>query len=232
MGETTTTTTKGTPPVDPGQSSGGKDGSTSTTPESYTREEALKLVSDALTEQGRKHKGELEAMSKERDTHKSKASELSDIAEERDALQKQIEELSSKDPEVFNLVKKDKELRERERKLKADAEALSTDKKSHEERIKLAEDTLREISIWEIAAEYEGGNPVKLKDLCDIFSATSEEQIRNAANTLWTKKPGNVSKTNEGKPYSGMTSGGRNFNRDPKNPDETLRYGFNQIKKK
>lgn len=48
-------------------------------------------------------------------------------------------------------------------------QALEADKQANQERVKLADDTLREISIWEIAAEYESGDPVKLKDLCDTF---------------------------------------------------------------
>jgi len=233
MGETTET--KGAPPVT-GQSSNVKEGSTSQ-PETYTREQIQKFVSDALAEQGRKHKSEFEPVAKERDTYKSqlqaKENELAGLSDERGELQKRIDELSSNDPEVFNLVKKDRELRERERQLKTGVQELEAEKQSHAERIKLADDTLREISIFEIASKYDGGNPVKLKDLCDTFGAKSEEQIIKVAENLWAKKleTPTTEETQPIKPYSGVTSGG-GIDINALSPDEKIKYALEHSKKK
>jgi len=201
---------KDTTQVQPGQPSGlqGKPEETSGAkpqetsqkpPETYTREQLEKFRSDALMEQGRKHKAEVDALRRERD-------ELASIKDDREALQKQLDELSSKDPEVFSLAKKERELREREKQ-------LAKELREHSERIKKADNYERDVSITKIVEEYEGGDFDKLKGLCETFSAYSEEQIRKAAETLWSKKfipP--VTETPPVppvKPYSGMTSGNR-----------------------
>ncbi len=233
----TTVVEQGTP-LETGQSSDGKDGSTSQqTPGTFTKEQVRKLVSDALTEQGRKHKAEVEPIVKERDTLKaqiqSKDDDLKDIATERENLQTQLDELASGDPEKFNILKKDKELRERERELKTGKQALEAEKATHGEQVKLATDTLREISIWEITGEYEAGDPVKLKDLCDTLGTTSEEQIRKAADILWTKKQ-TESETPEIPPvipYSGKTDGGAD-DTSKLSPREKIDLGIEKLKKK
>lgn len=218
-----------------GQSSTQTQETSTQTPETYTKEQTQKLLSDALAEQGRKHKAELTPITKERDDLKtqiqSKESELTDVASERDDIRKQLEELSGDDPQKFNLVAKDKELREQARKLKTERDALDSDKQAHQERIKLAEDTLREVTIWDITSKYEGGDPVRLKGLCDIMEASSEEQIQKVAETLWSKKTPDTPPTPPVKPYSGMTSGGTGFTYDQKNPEKTLQEGFKQLKK-
>ena len=224
---------QGNPPLNDGTASDGNSGSTSQ-PETFTREQLQKFVSDALTDQGRKHKTELEPVIRERDTLKSqlqeKETELTGITEERENLQKQIEELASGDPKKFDLIKKDRELRDRERKLKADAQTLEQSKQAHAERVKLADETLREISVWEIATEYEGGDATKLKGLVDTFGATSEEQIRKVAETLWAKK-GATPGASALKPYSGMTTGGTE-NYDNLKPEEKISKGLELARKK
>lgn len=237
MGETTESK-KGTPPVT-GQSSEGKGGSTSQeTPETYTKEQTQKLVSDALAEQGRKHKAELDPIVTERDTLKvqiqTKDIAIEDIGNEIKKLQTEIDELAGDDPEKKNLVKKARELREQEQKLKTERTTLDADKQVHQEQITLATNTLREISIWEISAEYEGSDPVKLKALCDKGKVTSEEDIREFADTLWTKKPVTPAKsvTPPIKADSGTTIGGSEnwedvraaYIKNPNNPAIYKRY--------
>lgn len=227
---------KGAPPAQPGLPSVEQDVITSTQPpDTYAKEEALKLVSDALADQGRKHKAELDPILQERDSLrtqvKTKDDELQNVGEERVKLQKQIDELASNDPEVFNLVKKDRELMDRERQLKTDRQVLETDKQTSQERVQSAEDTLREIALWDISAEYESGDPVRLKDLCDVFNATSEEQMRKVAETVWAKKLPQPVAPPVIVPYSGMTRGGTGFTPDPNTPGETLVEGFKRLKK-
>lgn len=219
MGENDSTK-QGTPPVQPGPSSAGASGSTSTEPppKTYTESEYQKGISDVLADAGRRHKTELESVAKERDSLKgkieSKDSELKDIGMERDELKKQIDELSSDDPKKFDLIRRDRELRDRERKLNTDISErelkLKEQESSHAERIQRIENTEREIAIWEIAAEYEGSNPEKLKETCDKIKITDIETIKTIAATFWTKKQA-VPATPEPpliKIDSGVTNGG------------------------
>lgn len=215
-----------------GQSSKVQEG-TSQTPATHSEEEMQKAVSDALAKQGREHKAEITLITSERDTLKgqieTKDSELTDIAEERKGLKEQIDDLTSDDPEKFNLVKKERDLRERESTLKAEKRTLEADKLTQQATVKQASDTLREVAIWEIAAEFEGGDPVKLKELCDKFEVSSKEKIQAAAEAMWPKKPAPVTPpiTSD----SGLTSGG-GTNIDSLNPEEKIRYGLTHPAKK
>lgn len=176
----------------------------------YTETELKAAVHAVRSETGREKKS-LEA---ERDGYKTKLeakeSELSDNTAEIDKLQAKFDALSEGDPDKFDVAKELKAVREERRQLKADRHALEVEKTAHGEQVKLATDTLMEMAIWEIASEYETGDPVKLKDLCDTFTATSEEQIRKVADTLWTKKPTEpvTPEVPPVIPYSGKTEGG------------------------
>lgn len=209
---------------------GQKEPSPEETPQTYTKEELDRALQLDRMKAGRDWK----ALETERDNLKkqleNKTSEVTEISTEIENLKKQIDELASDDPEKVNLVKKLREAEEEKKQAKAERTALESDKQAHQEKVTLAENTLREISIWEISTEYEGGNPVKLKELCDLFQATSEEQIRQAADTLWGKEA-DKSATPPVKSYSGITSGGTEFTRDSGNPDATLTHGFRKLKK-
>jgi len=242
MGETNVVV-QGDPQVT-AQTSKGKEGSTSTqTPTTYTKEQVQKFVSDALAEQGRKHKAELEPIITERDTLKSKLTELSDIQDDRTDLQRRIDELANDDPAKFNLVKKENELRERERKLNKDIgereKKLTESESKHAERIKKADSVEREASILEIVEGYENGDADRLGDAITTFETTfgikvtSDEQIRKVADTLWTKKATGPPKPEVPplKPFSGTTDGG---SEDTSNlsPREKIELGIEKLKKK
>jgi len=213
MGETEVTT-KDTLPAG-GQSSGGKEGSTSKqAPETYTREQMQKFVSDALSEQGRKHKAELEPIVKERDGFKSQVeantSDLEDNKAEVERLQTRVDDLASDDPDRFNAIKELKAAREERKQLQAEKRSLDADKQTHAERIKKADEVERDVAILGIAEEYEGVDAAKLTALCTTLNLKSEEQIRQAADTIWARK-GTMPEspaTPSMKPYSGVTSGG------------------------
>jgi chromosome segregation ATPase len=239
MGETNVTT-QGKSTV---ATSGGKEGSTSTqTPKTYTEEQVQKKLSDALAEQGRKHKAELEPIVKERDSFKSQleanTSDLEANKSEIDKLQAKIDDLASNDPARFDAVKEMKalkterdQLRADKRALDADKQALDADKQTHGERIKKAESFERETLIQGMVEDYEGGDFDKLKDFCETFDAKSEEQIRKVADKLWTKKapePPN-SEAPPVKPYTGMTNGGSEKIGDlpPKQWEEALKKKLN-----
>ncbi len=223
-------------PPGTGQASGETPGTTPQTPATHSEAEMQKAVSDALAEAGRKHKAELTLVTSERDTLKgqitTKDSELEDVAEERKGLQSQIDDLTSDDPEKFNLVTKEKDLRGRESTLKAEKRTLEADKLTQQATVKQASDTLREVAIWEIATEYEGGDPVKLKELCDKFELSSREKIQDAAEALWTKKPAPA--TPPVSSDSGLTSGGSEdfttikFGPDAPSAKEMISKGVNK----
>jgi len=181
----------------------------------YTQKEVDALVHGAKSQAGRATQ-EIEV---ERDTLKSQVlrneRDLEEIQSERESLHKEIEELTSDDPKKFDVVKKDRELRERERIIRADAQELEKQKALHEGTVREAQQTMREIMLWEIALEYTEGDPVKLKALCDSSGATSEEKIREIPVILgWSLKAGKnpttpKSATQPLKPYSGYTEGGK-----------------------
>ncbi len=186
------------------------------TPETYTREDLRKHTSDALAEQGKKNTVTMKIL-------QGKVDELSEITDDREALHKQMEELKSTDSEAYNLAKKEQELRGRETELKRGIKEHTTD-------VQMAKDFKREVIIQKVVEEYEGGDFVKLKGLCESFNVSSEEQIRTAADTLWSGKfvpP--APETPAVKPYSGMTSGGKE---DLSNlsPDEKIMYGLTHKK--
>ena len=110
-------------------------GNQETSPKTYTEAELKKSLSDALAKQGREHKKQLEMIANERDSLKTqiqaKEYDIDDVASEREELRKQIDELSKDDPDKFSLVKRDRDLKERERKYKADLRALELEKSSY-----------------------------------------------------------------------------------------------------
>jgi len=215
---------QGTPPA-AGQSSVAAEGTTSTPQEAtYTRAQAEQLKSDALTDVGRKHKTAVDSLTKERN-------EAQDTLGDYNDLKKRYDDLASKDPEVFNLSKKEAELRDRERKLVSDA-------RLHSDRIKRADVYERDVIITKIVGEYEGGDLEKLKGVCNtVGSSVSEEQMHSIASTLWAKKlnplatppPVAPAAAPPAKPYSGMTSGGQD--NMPESAKGKIRPGWDELHK-
>jgi len=177
-------------------------------PKLYTQAEADALVHAAKSETGRRLK-EIEV---ERDSLKaqilSKDNALEDIQDEIKSAKQQIDELTSDDPAKFDLVKKQRELREQERQIKADKSAIEQEKES----LKPAQETKREVEIWEVASSFEDGDPIKLKALADSFEAKSKERYQQIAEILGWKPKGAEVKTEPEiepmKPYPGLTEGG------------------------
>ena len=206
MGETTLATKGDTQAT--AQTSQGQDGNTSPqVPETYTREQVQKLLSDSRAEQGRKHKAELDLIIRERESFKVKAegniSELESNKAEVEKLQAKFDNLASDDPEKFDVAKELKAVREERRQLQAE-------KRTHGERIKKAERFETEILIQGIAEGYENADAGRLTELCSTLDITTEERIRKVADTLWSPK-GQEPSMPEFPPMkadSGKTSGG------------------------
>lgn len=195
----------------------------------YTLAELEAAVQAAKSQGGREKK----ALETENATLKAqlqnKDTDLAANTAEIDKLQVKFDNLAKDDPEKFDIAKELKLAREDRKQLRTDRQALEAEKVTHGEQVKLATDTLREISIWEIATEYEASDPVKLKDLCETFTATSEEQIRKVADTLWGKKA--EAKSGVVKLYSGQSSGGsEDFT--GLSPREKIQKGIDQLTKK
>jgi len=154
----------------------------------YSTEEVEAIAHAIRSDAGR----ERVAIEKERDSLKAEVAkitaDLEDNATEIEKLQGNLDNMSSDDPEKFDLAKELKAAREERKQLRADKASLETEKRSHADELKLASDTLREIAIFDIATEYQNANPEKLKTLCETFNASSQEQIRKVADTLWLKK--------------------------------------------
>jgi len=190
----------------------------------YSEEEyqaaLTRAVREATGKQGKEHKLVLDTITKERDELKTRAStaesKIESIEDERKSLREQIEDLTSDDPKKFDLVKKDRELRDKEAKYKADLQAWQTEKQSYDERISRTAEREKAMTIFDVAAEYDDPQPDKLSDKVKELEAklqvkiTSEEQIRSVAEILWGesegKKPPETKETL--KTYSGKTEGG------------------------
>jgi len=176
----------------------------------YSQNQLDDFVQRATSEAGRlKKEAEME-----RDTLKSqiqtKESELGSIQAERDSLQTQIEGLTENDPKKFDLVKQDKQLRERERTLTASLGTLEERERKVAEREEKVNSFNASVLIETIADEYEGGDTAQLKKMCATAGATTEESIREVATILWgkAKAPSGEKKTPPVKKVPGNTEGG------------------------
>ncbi len=125
----------------------------------------------------------------------TKDSDLTNVLEEKETLLSQIKELTSDDPKKFDVIKKELDITAREKNLTTAKASLETEKQAHGATVTLAETTLREININEIAAGYEGGDAVALKSAIEKFekdfgiNIKTDEQIRMAIPSTWAKKP-------------------------------------------
>lgn len=174
-------------------------------PKTLTQADAERLVQLGKMDAGRKQK-EAEV---ERDGFKAQTkdltSQIEDSAEAIKKLETQVDDLTSEDPKRFDAIKELREARAERQTLKADRRTLEADKQALETEYKPDRETRHETTIFGIAAKYEGGDHVRLKELCDLTGATSEEQIVKVADTMWTKKS---AETPSLKPFSGKTTGG------------------------
>ncbi len=217
--------------------------STSTQPittytEEQVKEREKKAISDALAEQGRKHKIELEtAITKER---ASLADHLKETKDKIAQLEIDLDEMSQDDPDKKNLVRKIRALEEAEGSLKAERKTLDDAKTAHEaektsyqEEIARAKATNFEIDVWNVAEDFEGGDAVKLKNACDKAKIITIEGARDLASVLWTKKSEkNPEPLTSGPPDSGATSGGSHdwkaimeeYNKKPNDPQVKEAY--------
>ncbi len=198
-----------------GQTSGGDKAGTSkdTTPETLTKEQYQKMLSDALAEKGRELKvAKLEAESYK--TAQSKLeSELTETRTKMDEIQRKIDEAEEESakgsPESLKLYQRQKQLRDLEQKLKDEKRQVEKDKADHIVEINEAKEAKTEMSIISAAVEAHV-DITKLKDKCQKYNLTTKEQIIDMAQTL-AEQAGNVDGNGKKIPPkgdSGLTLGG------------------------
>jgi len=188
----------------------------------YTEQDVQKMVSDRLAAAGREAKA-LETRKAELERKEQ------EIAQWRARKEEEELEAARGDPDKLNSYQEKKRLRDEREELTKQRREWEQEKLSHEVEIEEARATKREIDIFDIAQEYEGGDAVKLKKLCDTFKATSKEQIREAAENLWEKK-GKQTTQQKVKHDSGMTIGGTGYS--DLSPDEKIRVGLEKSKRR
>ena len=165
-------------------------------PKTYTQDDMDKAKEEAVHNALMKAGRDWKTLEIERD---SLSKQLGEQKSEADKLSIQLDELASENPDKFNVVKKFRELDEREKKLnrdddehknriKQEREAMDAEKRTHQATIQMAISTQREIDAFEIAEEFQGGDAPKLKALAETMGADTKEKIRKIAETLWTPK--------------------------------------------
>jgi hypothetical protein len=162
-----------------------------------------------------------------------KEGEIADLTTDRDAHKTTAEDLASEDTTRFNMVKREGALRTGEATLKTGLRQLEADKTTLTARTKVADDTLREITVMDVATakkDAEGnviGSPEKLKDICQSIGAVTEEQIQSVADTLWPEAVTTAAAPL--KLLSGATSGGAP---DLSGPDAKIAEGLKRLKRR
>jgi len=203
------------------QTSADKEGSTSTTPQTYTEVTQRKAVSDALAEQGRVHKAALEPITQERDTLKTQAEQATSRLEDTNIrikdLEKDLDEAIGEDADLRDIAKLKANLRtERDQSrldVRAEKDAVAELKKTTEaERLQWAE-TVAEAQTYKfdgelakLVDEYDGdvtANFNKLKTACDKAGIKTKEGAEAIAELSFTKKENSALVGD-----SGVTSGG------------------------
>ncbi len=226
MGETKPAN-QGIPPAkEPGQTSDPKAGSTSTPATvTYTQVDLEKHTSDALTEQGRRHKVAIDAVTLDRNS-------LKEIKDDREELQRQLDNSTSSDPEKNNVSKLLKEANDR-------IKTATKIEHGNADRFLRADKIERGETIKVIADGFEGADIAKLTALCEATNIFSEEQIRNAAATIWPKKfispagtptPAPAAVVTQPPAYSGMTNGGQD--QEPDSAKGKMKAGWDELHKK
>jgi hypothetical protein len=187
MDETKKTTQDISP--DKETSSGGKTGTTSKEePQTYTQEQAQKMVNDALSQAGR------DAKTLEQKANDIKTREEAIRAKEEAEEAAKIEALKN-DPDKLA------EYQERQ-SVKKEREQLERDKAEHAAEIQAARETQKEVTIWQVASA-KSIDPVRLKKLSEKFGIEGKEKLEELADEIGSGKTNQQIEVD-----SGVTTGG------------------------
>ena len=203
-------TKQGTPGQDARLSSGGTKGTSQDIPETLTREAAQKLVSDALAKQGRELKTARLEVEQYKSSQSKLESELNETRERMSEVQRRIDEAEEEEargsPESLKLYQRQKQLRELEAKLNEGKRQLEKERTEHASELATAREGKTEMAVISAAVEHHV-DIGKLKEKCQRFNLTTEEQISEMAETL-AGQAGGDSKKIIPKGDSGATIGG------------------------
>ncbi len=187
MPDETKDTTKGTLPS--GQSPEGDKGSTQpVTPKTYSESDYQKAVHEARTSTGRWKRTEVERdnFKAELETQKKALAEI--LKRQDDAELERVRD----DPDQLQILQDKRRAREEREAVKREREAFETERLQHAERLAKAEVAERNDTINKIVSEYQYSDRATLEKLVSKAKATSEEDIRDLADTIWQKnEPGN-----------------------------------------
>ena len=193
-------------------SSQGKQG-TPQTPRTFTEAEVQKQVSDALSKAGRDAK----SLEKRETDIRTQLEKIAQWQKQRDM---EADERLKGNPEALDWLQK-------KRQLQQEREALEREKAEHAELIKSANETKKEITLWEIAQKHDI-DAGELKDACEELGLATKEQFEGVAKRM--AKAGTKPPQTPLKPDSGKTTGG---SRDTSSmsADEKLAEGFKRLNK-
>lgn len=179
---------QGTPGRDTRLSSDGDTGSSADNlPETLTREQAQKLLSDGNAKLGR----ELKAVRAEAESYKAAYSklegELNDTRTKLSDIQRRIDETEEEEarssPDSLRLYQKEKQLRELEANLTDSKRKLDAEKQSHAAELSLAAESKIEMAIISAAVQHHLDID-RLKEKCQRLKLTTSEQISEMAETM------------------------------------------------
>ena len=171
-----------------GQTSQGTEGtSQQDIPETLTREAAKKLVSDALSKQGRALKAARTEAQQYKTAQTKLESEVSETRERMSDIQRCIDEAEEEEakgtPESLRLYQRQKQLREQETRLKDERRQLEKERTDHASELTSAKEAKAEMAIISAAVEHHV-DIGKFKEKVQKLGLTTEEQISELAETL------------------------------------------------
>jgi len=156
-------------------------------PETLTRVEYQKLLSDERAKAGRELKVAKTEAERYKTTQTQLESELNTTKERMGEIQRRIDEADEEEargsPESLKLYQRQKQLRDMEARLKDEQRQLERERTEHAAELVMAKEARAEMSIISAAVEYHV-DIGKLKEKCQLFNLTTEEQISELAETL------------------------------------------------
>ena len=214
-----------------GQTSQGTEGtSQDTTPETLTRDQYQKLLSDEKAKMGRELKtAKLEA-EQYKSAHSKLEGELTQTREQMSDIQRRIDEAEEEEakgsPESLRLYQKARQLREKEAAVLTKERAIEKERLENAEELRTAKESRTEMSIISAAVEHHV-DIGRLKEKVQTFGLTTEEQISELAETLAGQAVDGKKIPPKGD--SGMTIGGVGLG--SLSPKEMLKEIDNKLRK-
>jgi len=180
-------TKQGDPQPKAGQTSQGTEGTSKDIPETLTRDEFLKRMSDERARAGR----ELKAAKAEAESYKTSQAKLeSELTETRNRMseiQRRIDEAEEEEargsPESLKLYQRQKQLRDQEAKVKDEQRRLEKERTEHASELSAAKEAKAEMAIISAAVEHHV-DIGKLKEKVQKLGLTTEEQVSELAETM------------------------------------------------